>query len=98
MRARYFAFADDTVLVYSGTDEQSLNEEINIDLKKYSQWLFFNKLKINIDKTKYLLFKQKNKIVREMTIQMNDLVLESRECEVLGLDGGRQIKLEGTCH
>lgn len=76
MRAKYFTFADDTVLVYSGTNELILNEEINIDLKKYNQWLYFNKLKINIDKTKFLLFKQKNKIVREMAIKMNDLVLE----------------------
>lgn len=76
VNARYFTFADDTVLVYTGNDENDLCFEVNADLKKYMNWLYCNKLKINSDKTKYILFKQKNKITDNITIQMNNVSIE----------------------
>lgn len=77
LRARYFTFADDTVLVYTGTDEITLANLINNDLKNYLKWLFSNKLKINIEKTSYIIFKQKNKSVNNnLNININNIVLE----------------------
>ena len=43
---------------------------------KYVQWLYSNKLKINSDKTKYIVFKQKNKIVEDIDIKINNNTLE----------------------
>lgn len=78
-RARYFTFAD-TVLVFTsvftGSEGQILNQLINADLRVYMQWLLSNKIKMNIEKTKYMLFIQKNKIVENMDIKINDFNLQ----------------------
>ncbi|KAJ8915923.1 hypothetical protein NQ315_015538 [Exocentrus adspersus] len=66
LQARYFTFADDTVLVYTGLEGRSLNQVVSADLGVYMHWLLSNKIKINIEKTKYMLFKQKNKIVEDI--------------------------------
>lgn len=76
LKARYFTFADDTVLVYTGLNEQRLAHKVNADLGVYTHWLLSNKIKINIDKTKYMIFKQKNKEVREINISINGMNLE----------------------
>ena len=60
LHAEYYTFADDTVLVYKSNDLSNFENIINNDLKRYNCWLLQNKLKINIDKTRYMLFKQKN--------------------------------------
>ena len=84
--ARYFTFADDTVLLYTGTDEITLNHRVNNDLGAYLEWLFSNKLKINIEKTKYIVFKQKNKIINELYININGVSIEKVMCiKYLGL-------------
>lgn len=76
LQARYFTFADDTVLVYTGLEAKVLNQIVNADLRVYMQWLLSNKIKINVEKTKYMLFKQKNKIVENMDITINDFNLQ----------------------
>jgi hypothetical protein len=49
----YYLFADDTLLSVSGTSVQECMEELNRDLDNLSKWLKFNKLKLNVSKTKY---------------------------------------------
>ena len=44
LKAKYFMFADDTVLVFPGPDLKELKKEINCDLNLYYQWLSYNKL------------------------------------------------------
>lgn len=61
LKARYFTFADDTALVYTGEDLNIMQKEINDDLERYDNWLTQNHLKINKDKTVFMMFKQKNK-------------------------------------
>ena len=86
LTARYFTFADDTVLAYTGTNGIDMQDDINSDLKSYLNWLYSNKLKINIDKTKYMVFKQKNKIVNKFEININNIILsEVLEMKYLGL-------------
>nr|CAH7713322.1 unnamed protein product [Callosobruchus chinensis] len=86
LKARYFTFADDTVLVYTGINENELCMEINSDLQKYVDWLYGNKLKININKTKYMVFKQKNKQVQNINIYINNTPLEQvSKIKYLGL-------------
>ena len=66
-------FADDTSLIsnlcnfYIGipqtnSDFKAVNEAINTELQKLTEWLQINKLSLNVGKTKYMLFqKQKSK-------------------------------------
>ena len=86
LTARYFTFADETVLAYTGTNEIDMQDDINSDLKSYLNWLYSNKLKINIDKTKYMVFKKKNKMVNKFEININNIILsEVLEMKYLSL-------------
>ena len=86
LKARYYTFADDTALVYSAKDEHELETLVNADLKKYTNWLLCNKLKINTDKTKCMVFKQKNKIIYSPQIKIDGYTIEHvNEIKYLGL-------------
>jgi hypothetical protein len=47
--------ADDALLSVSGTSVQECMEKSNRDLENLSKWLKFNKLKLNVSKTKYII-------------------------------------------
>lgn len=76
LQGKYFTFADDTALIYTGRNEVGLQTLVNEDLDTYLKWLYCNRLKINIDKTKYLLFKQKNTNFNNVEIRINNITLE----------------------
>jgi hypothetical protein len=48
-------FADDALLSVSGCSVQECMEKLNRDLENLSNWLKFNKLKLNVRKTKYII-------------------------------------------
>ena len=52
-------FADDTCLTYSNKNPKSLESNLNYYLKNLTQWLRANRLSLNVDKTKLLIFKSK---------------------------------------
>ena len=52
-------FADDTCLTYSNKNPKTLESNLNYDLKNLTQWLRANRLSLNVDKTKLLIFKSK---------------------------------------
>ena len=49
-------FADDTNLFYSHNDVKELLQTMNAELSRLNDWFCANKLSLNIDKTKYVLF------------------------------------------
>ena len=54
-------FADDTSIVYSHTCPKKLNEIVQTEINKMTDWLNANMLSINTEKTKFILFRTKNK-------------------------------------
>jgi len=80
-------FADDTCLLYDSKNPKTLETNLNYDLKKLNQWLYANRLALNIDKTKLLLFHSKyNKKEYEISIKMKGIKLvPSRTVKYLGL-------------
>ena len=53
----YFQFfADDTSLFLDGKNISDMTHVVNSELQKIVQWLNANKLSINIEKTKYIIF------------------------------------------
>ncbi len=54
-------FADDTNILFSHTCLKTLNEIIQIEMNKITDLLNVNKLSINTTKTKFILFRSKNK-------------------------------------
>lgn len=59
----FILFADDTSIFKSDKDLKNLFEHTNKELAKLSCWFQANKLSLNIKKTKYMLFKAKNKYI-----------------------------------
>ena len=49
-------FADDTNVFATGKNLSNLVESMNTEFKKLIEWMHFNKLSLNIKKTKYMLF------------------------------------------
>ena len=56
-----FQFADDTNLLHMSKSSESLNIQVNSDLVLLHEWLTANKIALNADKTKFILFKSKRK-------------------------------------
>jgi retron-type reverse transcriptase len=54
-------FADDTNILYSDVCLKTLNETIQVEMNKITDWLNVNKLSINTARTKLILFRSKNK-------------------------------------
>ena len=52
-------FADDTTIVSAHHNIDILFSQANIELTKLFNWLCLNKLSLNIDKTSYILFSNK---------------------------------------
>ena len=53
-------FADDTNMFSSGHDISKVQQEVEADLIIISEWLKVNKLSLNIKKTHFTVFTNKN--------------------------------------
>ena len=54
-------FADDTNLLYMSNSIKKLNKLVNPELKHLVDWLYANKISLNIKKTEMVIFKSKQK-------------------------------------
>ena len=57
-------FADDTNMFGTDNDIEALIVNVKTELEKIVKWLNANKLSLNIDKTHYMLFRNKGKVVK----------------------------------
>jgi hypothetical protein len=71
-----FLFADDTNALSTHENLSTLIDFINVELKKLALWFKANKLVLNISKTKYMIFRTKNRAVnlqgKNIGIDFND--------------------------
>ena len=51
--------ADDTCIIYANKKPKTLKTNINHDLNKWTDWLRANRLSLNVDKTKLIIFRSK---------------------------------------
>ena len=66
-------YADDTSVIMSGNDLESLIQSVNSEL-----WLKANKLSLNVNKTYYLIFhRARIKVNNYNSIRMNDSIINS---------------------
>jgi hypothetical protein len=78
-------FADDTNVFFSHNDLHVLTNMINIELEKFSEWFKANKLSINVSKSKYLIFRPRQKrLTVGLSIEVNNHKLDKAK-EVLFL-------------
>lgn len=60
-------FADDTAGLAKGKNLNELITFVNVELQKLSNWLRANKMAINTNKTKYIIFRNRGQIIDEHT-------------------------------
>ena len=79
--SHFIIFADDTNILFSHKDPSHLEKVINIELNKISNWFKLNKLSLNIDKTNFMIFKNKhsNKPDLNYKIEIDDKNIEKVE-------------------
>ena len=97
--AKLSHFADDTCLTYSNKNANTLETNLNHDLKNLTQWLRANRLSLNMDKTRLLIFKSKyNKNQYEDIIikLLGKRVDPSTSVKYLGIHIDHN--LSGDCH
>lgn len=68
-------FADDTNLFYSGNDIKSMCETVSRELINLNQWFTVNKLSLNISKTNFMIFSNKN-ISGDYTVNIDGKAIE----------------------
>ena len=76
----FILFADDTNLLMSHKDPNTLTIQMNIELERISTWLALNKLSLNLTKTHFILFKSlKKKIGNKLTLKIKDQTISQVE-------------------
>ena len=69
---KFTLFADDTSLYYSCKNTNNLENVINCELAKISDWLSANRLSLNVAKSKLLYFTNKNRnALKDIVIKIN---------------------------
>ena len=73
-------FADDTNLFYSDNNIRNLFETANQKLSQINNWFLANKLPLNVEKTKYMLFRkcidQEGIPLKLLLLQLNRNIIE----------------------
>ena len=85
--AKPILFADDSNLIFEHENLSHLTKIINDELKQVSNWFHLNKLSLNIEKTKYIVFRTPTK----KSVNTNRIVLNGTPIEKV-----REIKFLGV--
>lgn len=81
----FILFADDTNITLAGSNLCNLVSLLNHELSKVSTWLQSNKLSLNIEKTKYLVFAGK-KQVNDIQVKIcNKIIQRTNDIRYLGI-------------
>ena len=76
----FYLFADDTTIFLSDTNAQNLEETLNNELARVSEWLVANKLSLNVGKSNFLLFRQNNKQPPpSINVKINGLPVDEKD-------------------
>ena len=69
----YMMYADDTTLYFNleDFDCRNLDNEINSEIEKINLWLKLNKLSLNADKTKYMIFHTNQRMIPPIALSIN---------------------------
>ena len=68
----FIHFADDTTIFKSGTDLAQLCRDINDEMRNVSRWLVANRLSLNVEKTKFMLFTHSHVDLNDVHIVINN--------------------------
>ena len=78
----FIMYADDTTLssnlnkLSNNEHDQDLNTAINNELTKINDWLKINKLSLNVNKSKYMIFEKSNKNIQPLDLEISLVPIE----------------------
>lgn len=79
-------FADDSTIIFTGHDKLLIENDINNTLQDTINWLTLNNLKINLQKTSIMTFRNRSNKLVDLNIQFNDIkILEVETTKFLGI-------------
>ena len=80
-KLKFIMYADDTTIYFNleDFDPYNLERDINNDLEKITLWLKMNKLSLNVQKTKLMIFHRRQKQINELNISINGTDIERVE-------------------
>ena len=80
-------FADDTNLFLNSPNILNLETNLNVELEKVSQWLYANKLSLNIEKTSFVVFHSpQRRIAHKLNLSISNTSVKSdNQVKYLGL-------------
>lgn len=92
-------FADDTLIYFVGDCVADIITTINSELKTLTEWLNKNSLKVNVNKTKFIILKSKYNTIDTLTndgIYIEDEKVEQvNECKYLGVIIDQYLSFSG---
>ena len=92
---KFFLFADDTNIYFESKDLRNIEKIINIELKKFYEWLCINRLSLNISKTKFVVFHAPNQPKFPITILINNKAIdEDKYMKYLGVTLDSQLSFK----
>ena len=68
-----YLFADDTQGLASGKNLPELIDKVYTELKKWASWFISNKMSVNVNKTKYIIF---HTVGKKITPSLNQVVFD----------------------
>ena len=80
-KLKFIMYADDTTIYFNleDFDPYHLKRDINSELESITLSLKMNKLSLNVQKTKFMIFHRKQKQISELNIAINDTDIERVE-------------------
>ena len=80
-------FADDTNLLFTDKDPESIRKTLNSELQELVEWLRANRLSLNVAKTEFIVFKPPRKSLKKrITLRLDQkTIFESTKIKYLGL-------------
>ena len=82
----FHLFADDTNLFLNNPNILNLETILNVELEMGSQWLYANKLSLNIEKTSFVVFHSPQRIAHKLNLSISSMSMKSvNQVKYLGL-------------
>ena len=88
-------FADDTAVIASGANLDTLIPMVNLEIQKIANWFRSNKMSVNVSKTKYILFRPRGQKILH-NLDENGIIYNSNE--IGGIDDKSKIFKLGRIH
>ena len=82
VKCKLLLYADDSVLVVSGKDPNSISKILGAELASCNQWLIDNNLSLHVGKTECIIFGSKRKLnkVSEFSVEYGNTKISSQKC------------------